>query len=179
MGELKKMRKREGVPAAGGKSFAQQHPHGLLVIGLFKLSKAVFFGLLGAGALKLVHYDVGDLAQRLVDSTHQMLHIDPEGKFVDALLDRADTVSNHHIRQAGMASFGYACVCVVEGVGLLKKKVWAEYFTIVLTAAALPWEMWEMYKHFTWFKVGFMVLNVLVLLYLLWFVRRVQKQLAE
>jgi uncharacterized membrane protein (DUF2068 family) len=157
----------------------EEHARGLLLIGLFKLAKALFFGALGAGALKLVHYNVGDLAQRLVDSTHEALHIDPEGKFVTALLDKADTISSHHVRQAGMLSFGYACVCVVEGIGLLKHKVWAEYFTIVLTAAALPWEGFEMYRHFTWFKVGFMVLNVLVLVYLLWLVRRMRMRMAK
>jgi uncharacterized membrane protein (DUF2068 family) len=148
---------------------------GLLLIALFKMTKAIFFGALGVGALKLVHYNIGDLAQNLVDSTHQMLHIDPESKFVLTLLDKADMVSSHHVRQAGLLSAGYACVCVVEGIGLLKRKVWAEYFTITLTAAALPWEMYEMHKHFTWLKASLMVLNVAVLIYLVWFVKKMKK----
>jgi uncharacterized membrane protein (DUF2068 family) len=147
----------------------------LRLIGLFKLSKAVFFGVLGAGALKLVHYDIGDLAQRLLDATHQALHIDPEGRIVTALLDKADTISNHHVRQAGMLSAGYACLCLVEAYGLLKRKTWAEYFTIIITASALPWEMYEMHEHFTWFKVAFMVANVLVLVYLVLFVRKMKR----
>jgi uncharacterized membrane protein (DUF2068 family) len=160
-------------------TFNAEHSRGLLLIGLFKLGKALFFGALGLGALKLVHYNIGDLAQRLVDSTHEALHIDPEGKFVTELLDKADTISSHHVRQAGILAFGYACVCVVEGVGLLKRKVWAEYFTIVLTAGALPWEGYELHRSFTWFKVGFMTLNVLVLLYLLWIVKRMRARLAH
>ena len=152
---------------------------GLLLVGLFKMSKAVFFGAVAAGALHLVHSNVGDLAQRFVDAHHEaIVRFDPEGKFVNILLDRADAISNHRLRQAGMLSFGYACVCIVEGIGLLKQKVWAEYFTIVLTAAALPWEIYEMVRHFTWLKVGFMFLNVLVLLYLLWVVKRMRARRA-
>jgi len=157
-------------PVHGKREFSR----GLLVVGLFKLTKAVFFGALAAGALKLVHQNVGDLALRLVDT----LRIDPEGRFVNILLDKADTISSHHLRQAGMLSFGYACVCVVEGIGLMMQKEWAEYFTIVLTAAALPWESYEMHRDFSWFKVGLMVLNVLVLLYLLWLVRRMRLRQA-
>ena len=161
------------APGDGSKVHGE-NSRGLLVVGLFKLSKAVFFGALAAGALKLVHQNVGDLALRAVD----ILKIDPEGRLASLVMDKADMISSHHLRQAGMLSFAYACVCVVEGIGLMMQKEWAEYFTIVLTASALPWESYEMYRDFSWFKVGLMVLNVLVLLYLLWLVRRMRLRQA-
>ena len=144
---------------------------GLLLVGLFKMSKALFFGAVAAGALHMVHRNFGDMVMQLVNK----LPIDPEGRLVSLIMDKADLVDSHHLREAGMYSFAYACVCVVEGVGLMMQKEWAEYFTIVLTAGALPWEVFEMIKHFSWFKVGLMALNVLVLVYLLWLVRRMQK----
>ena len=160
--------------------FNAEHSRGLLLVGLFKLGKALFFGVLAAGVFHMVHSNLGDVVQRFVDSHHEaIVRFDPEGKLVNIVLDKADTVSNHKLRMAGMLSFGYACVCIVEGIGLLKRKVWAEYFTIVLTAGALPWEALEMYRRFTWFKVGFMVLNVLVLLYLLYIVRRMRARQAS
>ena len=144
---------------------------GLLLVGLFKMSKALFFGAVAAGALHMVHRNFGEAVMQLVNK----LPIDPEGRLVSLIMDKADLVDSHHLREAGMYSFAYACVCVVEGIGLMKQKEWAEYFTIVLTAGALPWEVFEMIKHFSWFKVGLMVLNVLVLVYLLWLVRRMRK----
>jgi uncharacterized membrane protein (DUF2068 family) len=155
--------------ASGG-----EHSSGLLLVGLFKLSKALFFGGLALGALHLVHQNVGELVMRIVDR----LPIDPEGRLVSLVMDRADMIDSHHLRQAGMMSLGYACLCVVEGTGLLMRKVWAEYFTIVLTAGALPWEIFEIIRRFSWYKVGFMFLNVLVLLYLLWLVKRMRARRA-
>jgi len=151
---------------------AGHRSRGLLVVGVFKMCKAVFFGALAIGALNLVHKNVGDLVMRLFS----WLHVNQTGRLVSLVLDKADLIDGHHLRQAGMLAFGYACVCVVEGTGLLLEKVWAEYVTIVLTAGALPWEVYELIYHFSYFKVGLSFLNVLVLLYLLWFVRKTRRE---
>ena len=56
----------------GGGHASGTHDRGLLLIGLFKLGKAIFFFCIGAGAVHLLHKDVGDevtrLALRLKDS---------------------------------------------------------------------------------------------------------------
>jgi uncharacterized membrane protein (DUF2068 family) len=157
--------------AAGLHKPGEESSRGLLLVGLFKMSKAIFFASVAAGALHLVHENFGDLVMRLIN---EVPHMDPEGRLASFIMDKADMIGAHQLRQAGMLSFGYACICVVEGTGLLMHKVWAEYFTIVLTAAALPWEIFELIRDFTWFKVALMFLNVLVLLYLLWLVRRMR-----
>ena len=138
------------------------------MVGLFKLSKAVFFGALAAGALKLVHQNVGDLALRAVD----ILKIDPEGRLASLVMDKADMISSHHLRQAGMLSFAYACVCVVEGIGLMLEKTWAEYFTLILTISFLPWELYELARRPDWFRLSLLLLNLAVLWYLVWLLRR-------
>jgi uncharacterized membrane protein (DUF2068 family) len=150
---------------------ASRHPHarGLLLVGLYKLSKALFFGALGAGALNLVHRNLGDLVLRLVSDVRI---IDPEGHFASLLMDRVDLIGGHQLRQASMASFGYAVLCLIEGTGLVMRKVWAEYFTVVLTALAMPWEGYEVLEHYTVFKLGLLLLNLAVLLYLLWVLKK-------
>ena len=52
------------------------HERGLLLVGLFKLSKAIFFTAVGAGALHLVNKDIGSVLMHVVDA----LRIDPEGR---------------------------------------------------------------------------------------------------
>jgi uncharacterized membrane protein (DUF2068 family) len=152
-----------------------ENSRGLTLVGLFKMSKAIFFGAMAAGALHLIHQNFGDIVMRLIGDVP---HMDPEGRLASLIMDKADMVGNHQLREAGMLSLGYACVCVVEGTGLLLHKVWAEYFTIVLTAGALPWEVFELIHHFTGLKVALMALNVAVLLYLLWLVRRMRLKQA-
>jgi uncharacterized membrane protein (DUF2068 family) len=154
------------------RSPTRSHNRGLLLVGLFKLSKAIFFGSLAAGALHLIHRNVGDFVLRVVDS----LPVDPESHFVDMLMDRADLINVHQLRQFSFFTFSYSIVCVVEGTGLVLEKVWAEYITIVLTVMGLPWETYELFERFALFKVGVLLVNVAVLLYLLWLLKRKKVQ---
>lgn len=152
--------------ASSGHSAADQR--GLLLVGLFKLLKAIFFISVGAGALHLVHRNLGELVVRLIDS----LPIDPEGRMVSIIMDKADLIDAHDLRRIGAGAFIYALLCLVEGTGLLRRKTWAEYFTVVLTALGLPVEAFEILRQFTWFKVGALVINLVILLYLLWVLKR-------
>jgi len=76
------------------------------------------------------------------------------------------------LKRAGILSFLYATVCVVEGTGLMLEKQWAEYFTVILTAMGLPWESYELMFRFSWYKVALFVINLAVLLYLLWILKK-------
>lgn len=144
------------------------HQRGLLLVGLFKLSKAIFFVAVGAGALQLVNRNVSDVLMHLIDA----LRIDPERRFVTILMDHAGLISSYQLRRAGILSFLYAMVCVVEGTGLVLEKGWAEYFTVILTAMGLPWESYELMERFSTYKVVLLAINLVVLLYLLWILRK-------
>jgi uncharacterized membrane protein (DUF2068 family) len=61
----------------------------------------------------------------------------------------------------------YALIEIVEGVGLWYAKRWAEYLTVVATAAFLPLEVRELTEKVTWLRVGALVFNVLAVIYLL------------
>ena len=147
---------------------AKHHDGGLLTIGLFKLLEAVFFVLVGAGAIHFIHHDLGDASLRLATR----LRMDPDGRLVSFVLDRLDDVTAHRLRQIGVATFFYAGLRVAEGVGLVLEKVWAEYLTLGVTAAFLPWELYEIARHLDWIRVGLLVVNLLVLAYLVWWLRR-------
>ena len=61
----------------------------------------------------------------------------------------------------------YAAVELAEAVGLWMLKRWAEYLTVVATAAFLPLEVYEIVERATWIRVGALVFNVAVVVYLL------------
>jgi uncharacterized membrane protein (DUF2068 family) len=52
------------------------------------------------------------------------------------------------------------------------EKRWAEYFTVTLTSLALPLECFELYKEFTPLRVALLIVNLLVVAYLVWLLRR-------
>ena len=165
---------REGAKTEGTAS-KSRHARGLLLVGIFKLSKAAFFTAVGAGALHLVHKDVGTVVMHIIDA----LRIDPESRFVGMLMDWAGLINVHQLRRAGTLSILYAMVCVVEGTGLVMEKGWAEYFTVILTAMGLPWESYELLERFSPYKVVLLVINLAVLLYLVWILKKKKQEEAE
>lgn len=157
------------MPAvSGGESRAAMHDNGLVLIGLFKLVKAVFFFCVGIGAMHLLHKDLSDEVMRLATA----MRFDPESRVVSLLLDKVDLIDAHRLREIGFATFAYSALALTEGVGLLLKKVWAEYLTLVLTISFLPWELYELARRPNWFRLGLLVINLGVLWYLVWLLKR-------
>ena len=144
------------------------HDRGLLLIGLFKLAKAIFFFCVGVGAIHLLHKDLEDEVMRLA----LRLRFDPESRFVSLLLDKVDLIDAHRLRQISVATFGYSALALTEGVGLLLEKVWAEYLTLILTISFLPWELYELVRRPDWFRLSLLLINLAVLGYLVWLLRR-------
>ncbi|MEU6401148.1 DUF2127 domain-containing protein [Streptomyces sp. NPDC046985] len=60
----------------------------------------------------------------------------------------------------------YALIELVEAVGLWYAKRWAEYLTVVATAAFLPLEVYELTEHVSAVKIATLVLNVLAVVYI-------------
>ena len=149
------------------------HDRGLLLIGVFKLAKSAFFFGMGIGAIHLLHKDLGDEAMKLAVA----LHRDPEGRFVSFLMQKVDLIDAHRLREASMFSFAYAALALTEGYGLMLEKPWAEYLTLGLTISFLPWELYELVKSPDLARVGLILANIAVLLYLVWLLRR-KKQKA-
>lgn len=147
---------------------SHEHRRGLMLIGLFKLSKAVLSIALGVGAIKLLHHDIAHVVLHI----SEVLKIDPESHLVGLIVSKADLIGAPQLEHFSVLTFCYAALCLVEGTGLMLEKRWAEYFTVTLTTLALPWECFELYKEFTIPRITLLVLNILVLIYLIWLLRR-------
>ena len=151
-----------------GSERVRSRDQGLLLIGLFKLAKAIFFFGVGVGAIHLLHKDLEDEVMRLA----LKFKFDPESRFVSLLLDKVDLIDAHRLRQISVATFGYSALALTEGVGLLLEKVWAEYLTLILTVSFLPWELFELVRRPDWFRLSLLLINLAVLWYLVWLLRR-------
>jgi len=130
----------------------------LIFIGLFKLLKALLLVLVGIGAIKLMHKDLGTAAVHWV----QVLRVDPDNGFVHGLLVKIFRVTPKQLKELSVGTFLYAGLFTTEGVGLLLRKRWAEYFTIITTVSLIPLEIYELSRHFTAAKAIVALVNVLI-----------------
>jgi len=134
----------------------------LELIALYKLLQAALLVAVGVGALKLLHKDVADVLYHIARG----LRMNPEGHLVGFLLDKASLLNDRRLHEISLFLFSYAALGVIEGVGLMLEKVWAEYFTAFITASFLPIEIFEMMHKVTPLRVSLFVLNLAVLAYL-------------
>jgi uncharacterized membrane protein (DUF2068 family) len=135
----------------------------LILIAAFKLAQALLFVAIGVGALKMVHKDVGDELARLAHH----LRFNPESRFVDFIVEKASILDDRLLKRIGTLVFIYAGLDMIEGIGLYLEKAWAEYFTLILTASFLPWEVFEIFRRLTVPRVALFTVNAMVLVYLL------------
>ena len=154
--------------AAGEEGTAHPRDRGLLLIAIFKLFKSVFFFCLGIGAIHLMNKDLANEVLRLA----RELRFEPESRVVALVLDKIDLIDATRLREIGFATFAYSAIALTEGVGLWLEKRWAEFLTLGLTVAFLPWEVFELARRPNWFRLGLLVVNLLVLWYLVWLLRR-------
>jgi len=150
------------------RSTSRQSSTTLLAIAIFKLFKGVLLLLVGIGALRLLHRDVGEVASHWVD----VLGVDPDNRYIHRLLSRALSVSPKQLKEASAGTFIYAGLLLTEGTGLLLRKRWAEFFTIITTAGLIPLEVYEIQRHLTAIKIVVLSINVAIVIYLIARVRR-------
>ena len=141
----------------------QQHNKLLILIAAYKVLQALLFVAVGIGALRLMHKDVDDVLSQIAVA----LRLNPESRFINFLLDKAAFVDDPLLRRIGAVAFSYAGLSLAEGIGLYLEKAWGELLTLAITASFLPWEIFEVFRRLTWIRVGLLIINFLVFLYLL------------
>jgi uncharacterized membrane protein (DUF2068 family) len=147
----------------------------LRLIGLGKLLKAVVLLALAIGVLRLVNTGFGDEMAQLAG----WMRYSPESTVLRWLLDKASLLSDKRLHQVAAAAGIYSCMEFVEAYGLLRRRLWGEYLTFVLTCAFLPLDIYELALHFTWTKLAFTIFNVLAAWYLAWHIKRKQQMRAR
>jgi uncharacterized membrane protein (DUF2068 family) len=148
------------------------HGRGLRLIAAFKLLKACALIAVGVGALKLLHKDVAGL----VDHWINVFRVDPHNHFIDLLLTKLAILDDRRLKELSVGTFVYAGIFLVEGVGLAFRKRWAEYFTIITTSSLLPIEIYELTKRASVGRSFALAVNVAVVAYLIFELRRFPKK---
>ena len=134
----------------------------VVAIGVFKLIKAALLVPLGIAT-------ISGLPAALVQSAALRLRWTGAlsgHPFVQTLATRFLALDVRDLREIGAAFIAYALVFVVEGVGLLRRRRWAEWLTVIITASFIPFEIYELVRRPGAGKVVAIGLNTAIAVYL-------------
>src|ERR1051326_7841578 len=139
----------------------------IVVIGVFKLVKAALLVAAGIGIFKLLHKDIGEVLEHWVE----VLRIDPDNRYVYGFVAKVLSLDSGKLKAIGAGTFGYAAMFFTEGAGLLLRKRWAQYFTIIVTGSFLPIEIYELVHRVSVAKTLAIIINIAIVVYFIFRLR--------
>ena len=140
----------------------------LRLIAVFKLLKAALLIVAGIGILRMMHGDIANVLEHWV----MRLGLDPGNRYIDRLLAGATNLPPHKIGEFGAGSLIYAGLFLTEGIGLWLQKRWGEWATVIITGSGIPLEVYEIHRHLSALKIVVLVINVAVVGYLIYRIRK-------
>jgi uncharacterized membrane protein (DUF2068 family) len=142
------------------------HRAGLRTVAFLEALKG-FAALFGAYFIvRMIRHDVD--FEEAAEHVLFFFHISPRHHLTRQFLEAA-----HHLSGASIASiFGiaiaYATLRFLEGYGLWKQRVWAEWLAIVSGCIYIPFEVKNLVRHPNQFHLVVLTINILVVLYIAW-----------
>ena len=147
---------------------------GLRLIGLIKLGKAALLLATTYGLYRLRKPDVVDQLYDWLNSLTDTF----ERRLLERGLDWVGTLGADRIHSIVIATSVYTAILLTEGIGLFLRKTWAEWVTVVASAALIPFELWHLFfglHHNTLAVLAATALNVLIVIYLVRVLRRARR----
>jgi len=146
-------------------------PRRSLVLRLIALERLIRGLLLIAGGVYLLAHLGSDFG-RIAEHVMRAVELDPNRPFLHRIITRLHHLRAHVVLVTGIAAIGYGVLELVEGAGLWLDKLWAEYLTVIATSLLIPFEVYEVARNPTAWKAGGIAVNVAIVGYLAWRLRR-------
>src|SRR5258706_64489 len=108
------------------------------------------------------------LAQPSVQYFLNALRVHPGNKFFTHLAEQLAQLTEANVLTAAVGTLCYSLFSLVEGTGMIFRVSWAGWMAIGESGFFIPIEIYELSRpgKFSWFLVGVMVINVIIVLYL-------------
>ena len=98
----------------------------------------------------------------------ETLHLNADSRILHGLVLKVDALQPHSLFMMSLVSMVYAALLLTEGVGLWFEFSWAAYLTVISTSLLLPFELYEVIERITAVRIGVLLLNLVIVLYLVY-----------
>jgi len=145
-----------------------EHDPVVRLIVVERLAKSTILLVLGAS---LIAADRLGYLPRLVDLVQDEIDLSADRGVITRVLAWVADQLGHllpHVTVVALAVVLYAALEATEGVGLALRRRWAEYLTVIATGVLIPFELTEVVARPTFFRVGALLVNVAIVVYLAW-----------
>jgi uncharacterized membrane protein (DUF2068 family) len=127
--------------------------------------------LLLAIGLVLVTHPHADWGRTITNLTNR-LGFDPSSNGIQRIIAKVRAISPNKYTVFGIIAIAYGALEGVEGYGLWRRRAWAEYLTVFATGLLFIPEIVEIAKSPTALKIGALLVNLAVVVYLIYRLRR-------
>jgi uncharacterized membrane protein (DUF2068 family) len=132
------------------------HKRGLRTVATIEFTKGVIGIAVVLGVLWLVRQDLWDVSFSIL----LFLHINPDRRWAQALLDLADRTTDSQLWTIAAILVLYSSLRFIEAYGLWKTRVWAEWLAILSGLIYLPFEIRELLHKATLLRWAVLIGNL-------------------
>lgn len=147
-----------------------------LLLRVFAVERFFRFLILGAAAYGVwrFRYDKAGIQRAFDDALpairelYRGLGFDVNHSRLLGFIQHSFTLNPRTLAYLAIGLAAYAIIELVEAVGLWLGRRWGEYFAMVATSVFLPYEIYDLTVKVTWLRIGALLINLLLVVYLVW-----------
>lgn len=133
-------------------------------VALVEAAKGALVLTVGFGLLSLVHRNIEQFAERLIEHAH----LNPASHYPHIFLDMASKVTDTRLSLLAAGAAAYSAARFVEAYGLWHARRWAEWFAALSGALYVPFEVAGLLRGVTWLGAGALLVNLAIVAVMLY-----------
>jgi len=141
-----------------------EHIKGVRTVATFEAAKGFVVIAAGLGVLSLRHRDIWGVAESFLE----FFRANPHHHYVGVFIELVYRISDVRLWKIAAVAGAYAILRFVEAFGLWYALPWAEWMAFISGAIYIPFEFVDLVRRPTPLRLGIIVVNTLVVLYMLY-----------
>jgi uncharacterized membrane protein (DUF2068 family) len=141
-----------------------EHIKGVRTVATIELTKGMIVVLAGLGLLSLRHRNIWGVTESFLE----FLHVNPYHHYVGVFIDLIYRVSDVRLWKIAVVAGVYSILRFIEAFGLWYALPWAEWMAAITGGIYIPFEMADLLRRATLFRLVVLVINCLIVLYMLY-----------